>query len=198
MSEPVDRLRVSDRERLATVRALRDQARNGRLSDATFVRRMMTALDARRRNELDRLVADLPSRSPIRRLHRRLSAFVGRVAARITTARSGPRVTELAYPRVPGRYVIGRAYDADLHVDVAAVSRRHAILTYVDNVWMINDLGSRNGTWLNGWRLPDAAVLLPGDLLEIGGCRFRIVDRPGRVDATPRLRQIAGPAAGQT
>jgi hypothetical protein len=191
-------MRASDRERQATVRALREQVRSGRLSDVTFVRRMMTALDARRRNELDNLVADLPSRSLARILRRRLSAFVDGFAAWGARTRSGPQVAELTYPRVPGYYVIGRAYDVDLHLDFASVSRRHALLAYVDGGWVIADLGSRNGTWLNGWRLPGAAPLLPGDLLDIGGYRFRMVDRLSGLDTTPRLPEIAGPFAGQT
>jgi hypothetical protein len=195
MSEPVDGMRASDRERQATVRALRGELRNGRLSDVTFVRRMMTALDARRRNELDNLVADLPS--PVRRLRRRLRAFLDGLAARGPASRSGPQVTELAYPRVPGQYVIGRADDVDLHLDFASVSRRHALLAYVDSGWMITDLGSRNGTWLNGWRLPGAAPLLPGDLLDIGCCRFLVVDRLSGLDITPRLPEIASPPPGQ-
>jgi len=186
-------MRASDRERQATVRALRNQVRSGRLSDVTFVRRMMTALDARRRNELDNLVADLPSRSPARTLRRRLSAF----AAWGARSRSGPQVIDLMYPRVPGYYVIGRGDDVDLHLDFASVSRRHALLAYVDGGWKIADLGSRNGTWLNGWRLPGAAPLLPGDELDIGGCRFRIVvDRLSGLDTTPSFPEIAGPIAG--
>jgi hypothetical protein len=185
-------MRASDRERQATVRALRDQMRNGRLSDVTFVHRLMSALDARRRNELDNLVADLPSRSPVRALRRRLS---GLVAWR--RSRSGPQVAELRYPRVPGYYVIGRADDVDFHLDFTAVSRRHALLAHVDGGWVIADLGSRNGTWLNGWRLPGAAPLLPGDLLDIGGCRFRIVgDRLRGLDPTPSRPSIASPTAG--
>ncbi len=122
------------------------------------------------------------------------SAFVDGFAAWGTRTRSGPQVIELTYPRVRGYYVIGRAYDADLHVDFASVSRRHALLAYVDGGWVIADLGSRNGTWLNGWRLPGAAPLLPGDLLDIGGCRFRIVvDRLSGLDTTPSLPEIARP-----
>jgi hypothetical protein len=153
---------------------------------------MMAALDARRRNELDHLVADLPSRSPVRELRRRLRAFLDGLTAPGTTTWSGPQVADLAYPRVPGQYVIGRAYDADLHLDFATVSRRHALLSYLDNTWTITDLGSRNGTWLNGWRLPAAAPLLPGDLLDIGCCRFRIVDRwEGRAALGPPATGLA-------
>jgi predicted component of type VI protein secretion system len=94
--------------------------------------------------------------------------------------------------------VIGRSDDVDLHLDCASVSRRHALLAYVDGGWMIADLGSRNGTWLNGWRLPGAAPLLPGDLLDIGGCWFRMVDRLSGLDTAPRLPEITSPIAGQT
>lgn len=50
------------------------------------------------------------------------------------------------------------------------VSRRHAIIRYHNGSFIIQDLGSRNGTWLNGHRLPVKAkhLLRPGDRVSFG------------------------------
>ncbi|GBC84420.1 Transcriptional regulatory protein GlrR [bacterium HR11] len=64
--------------------------------------------------------------------------------------------------------VLGRdAVQADYVADDATVSRRHCELTVGrDGVW-VRDLGSKNGTWLNGRRV-QAGILEPGDRLEVG------------------------------
>jgi hypothetical protein len=180
--------RASDRERRATVRALRDQLRDGRLSDVTFVRRLFLALDARRRTDLDRLMADLPPRRPFQRrlapLYGWLAPFYRRTRAALAvltmprlTTRRAPGFCELALPPVPGQYLIGRSEDVDLRLDDISVSRRHALISFVDGGWILTDLGSRNGTWINGWRLPGPAPVSAGDLLDVGSCRFLLVDR---------------------
>jgi hypothetical protein len=188
VGEPGAGLRASDRERRATVRALRDQLRDGRLSDVTFVRRLFLALDARRRTDLDRLMADLPPRRPFQQrlaplygwlapfYRRTKDALAGLATPRLTTRRA-PAFCELALPPVPGQYLIGRSEDVDLRLDDISVSRRHALISFVDGGWILTDLGSRNGTWINGWRLPGPAPVGAGDLLDVGSCRFLLVDR---------------------
>jgi hypothetical protein len=177
-------MRASHRERQETVRALRGQLREGRLSDVTFVRRIVLALDARRRTDLDLLVADLPARTPphrrLVRLYQRLTAHATRLVPWRLTRRSSYEITELALPPVPGEYVIGRSDDVDLRLDDISVSRRHALFAYLGGGWVVTDLGSRNGTWLNGWRLPGPAPVAPGDLLDLGSCRFVLVVKPAR------------------
>jgi hypothetical protein len=181
MNESRADMRASDRERQQTVRALGGQLRDGRLSDVTFVRRLVLALDARRRTELDHLMADLPGRMPVRRrlgsLYQRLMAELDRLIPPWTARPPVPAISELALPPVPGKYVIGRADDVDLCLDDISVSRRHALVAYLDGGWVVTDLGSRNGTWLNGWRLPGPAPIGPGDRLDLGSCRFVVVDK---------------------
>jgi pSer/pThr/pTyr-binding forkhead associated (FHA) protein len=53
------------------------------------------------------------------------------------------------------------------------VSRRHAELRAEDGRWIVRDLGSSNGTWVNGRRVMEAEVR-PGDVLHLGGCRLRL------------------------
>jgi hypothetical protein len=181
MNEPEPEMRVSERERQWTVRALGGQLREGRLSEVTFVRRMFTALDARRRSELAELVSDLPKRRPWHQrllpIYHRLTALIVDVVPRSLSQRRGAAICQLALPPVPGRYVIGRAEDVDLRLDDISVSRRHALMAFVDGRWVLTDLGSRNGTWINGWRLPGPAPVNAGDLLDVGNCRFVVVDR---------------------
>ena len=56
------------------------------------------------------------------------------------------------------------------------VSRRHALVTVFDDGARVNDLGSTNGTWVNGARVsPDPHPLLEGDELRVGGTRLRLL-----------------------
>jgi pSer/pThr/pTyr-binding forkhead associated (FHA) protein len=53
------------------------------------------------------------------------------------------------------------------------VSRRHAELCFAEGRWMLRDLGSSNGTWVNGRRIVEAEVA-PGDDVQLGGCALRL------------------------
>jgi len=52
-----------------------------------------------------------------------------------------------------GRYTIGRDPECDVYLDDPRVSRVHAALRVVDGGWVLEDLSSRNGTWLDGGRV---------------------------------------------
>lgn len=52
------------------------------------------------------------------------------------------------------------------------VSRRHAELRFEDGRWLLRDLGSSNGTYVNGRWVAEAEVR-PGDVIHLGGCRLR-------------------------
>jgi FHA domain len=73
---------------------------------------------------------------------------------------------------------IGRSADCDLVVSDPTVSRRHAQLRPRPQGWELADLGSTNGTRLNGWRLGVAQALRPGDVVTFGGMSFAVVDAP--------------------
>jgi pSer/pThr/pTyr-binding forkhead associated (FHA) protein len=53
-------------------------------------------------------------------------------------------------------------------IDHTSVSRRHARLTVRDTVATIEDLGSRNGTFMNGQRIARATTLCDGDVVALG------------------------------
>lgn len=84
----------------------------------------------------------------------------------------GPRVGD----RLPLRAVstIGRDAGNDVVVNDEAASARHATLSFNDGEWWIEDLGSTNGTLLNGVRVADRERMWYGDELEIGRIALRL------------------------
>lgn len=75
-------------------------------------------------------------------------------------------------PLYTGENVLGRGEDGVTMVDDATVSRRHAcIVVGVDGV-TIEDLGSRNGTWLADRRLTRRAPVCEGDAIRMGSAPF--------------------------
>ena len=73
-----------------------------------------------------------------------------------------------------GDVVIGRAPGSTLQLDDPSVSRRHARIRYDGERWLVADLGSLNGTRLNGWRISEETEIRPGDRLSLGPARFRL------------------------
>ncbi len=71
------------------------------------------------------------------------------------------------------RVLIGRSDDCHFRIPVMSVSRRHCELFIEDGKLRMHDLGSRNGTYLNGIRVQNAN-LRPGDFLRIGPVLFGI------------------------
>jgi hypothetical protein len=72
----------------------------------------------------------------------------------------------------PNRAVVGRSSQADVHLEDPEVSRRHALLwREAGGVW-VTDLGSSNGTRLNGEAVPEVGEVVDGDLLGFGGPSF--------------------------
>ena len=72
----------------------------------------------------------------------------------------------------PNRAVVGRSSQADVRLEEAEVSRRHALLwREAGGIW-VADLGSSNGTRLNGEAFAEVAEVVDGDLLSFGGPSF--------------------------
>jgi DNA-binding NtrC family response regulator len=67
-----------------------------------------------------------------------------------------------------GAIVMGRGTDVELRLDHASVSRRHATIRVDDGVPRIADLGSHNGTRVNGERIAEARALASGDVATVG------------------------------
>lgn len=69
--------------------------------------------------------------------------------------------------------VVGRKEDCDLRLDHKSVSKLHCVIARTDGLLLLRDLGSTNGTRVNGTRVRRAA-LLPNDQLTIAHFKFRI------------------------
>src|SRR6478736_827565 len=69
--------------------------------------------------------------------------------------------------------LVGRKEDCDLRLDHKSVSKMHCIIVKTDGLLLLRDLGSTNGTRVNGTRVRRAA-LLPNDQLAIAHFKFRI------------------------
>ena len=63
--------------------------------------------------------------------------------------------------------VLGRSSQSDIVLAGKFTSRRHALITRTDDGYLIEDLGSHNGTRLNGKRIDGAAVIGDGDVVEV-------------------------------
>ncbi|GAA1957287.1 FhaA domain-containing protein [Agromyces allii] len=89
------------------------------------------------------------------------------------------------HPIIKGRTVIGRGSEADITIDDSGASRRHAEVQWDGSRARVRDLGSTNGTQLNGARVTEA-ILEPDSVITIG--RSRIVFRVLAQAATPAPR----------
>lgn len=183
--------RASHAEREDAVAELRERFVAGQLSQDTFVIRMEAALAATDRGQLAALFADLPAprrpRGPARReltaraAHgmRVLLAQLRRAAPSPRWPGGGRRPAGLSFPAgSQPRFVIGRDPGCDLVVADISVSRRHAGLDRCADGWRLTDLGSTNGTRLNGWRVRGPVPVGPGDRVSFGAVTF--VLQPGR------------------
>jgi LysM repeat protein len=81
--------------------------------------------------------------------------------------RRGPQPNR-PFPLDKDVITIGRSPDNDIFVDDAEVSRHHARLTRQGNNWVLEDLGSRNGTFVNGQRISGPVMLTPGAQVDFG------------------------------
>ena len=71
--------------------------------------------------------------------------------------------------------LIGRAIDNTLILNDNTVSGYHARLSFQNNQWWLEDLGSRNGTFLNELPVTEPLVITYGDVLGFGHTRLRLV-----------------------
>ena len=87
------------------------------------------------------------------------------------------------YPLSKARTVIGRGSEADITVDDTGTSRKHVEVLWDGKRGQVNDLGSTNGTRLNGQPLTQAP-LPPDSVIEIGRTRivFRVIAQAAGVD----------------
>jgi pSer/pThr/pTyr-binding forkhead associated (FHA) protein len=120
---------------------------------------------------------------------------------RAVTTRSGPKKSKAflmvatgegagtVFPLLDGPVIVGRSPDADVHINEVAMSTEHARLEPTDAGFTLCDLGSTNGTYVNGQRLVGTVVLVSGDSVRMGSTTFTFVTREAGVPkGTVKLR----------
>ncbi|HZC29400.1 MAG TPA: DUF1707 and FHA domain-containing protein [Gaiellaceae bacterium] len=164
---------MSAAERERVIRRLRTSCEHDRLSLDTFADRVELAYSATHRGQLAELVADLPDHGRAARAVLGAVTAVSRWTAELEAAWRHARLRRLALP-FDGTVVLGRARDCDCILGDPTVSRRHALLRRHGGRWSLSDLGSLNGTWVNGRRAVGEVEVRPGDEVSFGDATFRL------------------------
>jgi pSer/pThr/pTyr-binding forkhead associated (FHA) protein len=87
-------------------------------------------------------------------------------------------------PLPAGKFLIGREEDCHLRPNSDLVSRHHCVFTADGLSLRLRDLGSTNGTYVNGERIRGAILLNDGDMVSIGKLEFTVVLRDPTVEDT--------------
>lgn len=101
-----------------------------------------------------------------------LSVYLARHHAAIVVLAGPRRGSELPLHRP--RVVIGRAMEADLVFQDETVSREHAAIAFRGGSFVVEDLGSSNGTWVNGEQVAVQA-LRHGDRIKLGHLELQVL-----------------------
>jgi len=96
------------------------------------------------------------------------------VGAWVITVTQGPSALMGVTVPVNGPVVIGRSPGADIVIGDDFVSGKHARVSPAGDGAVLEDLGSTNGTVLNGQRLSVPTQLRPGDAIDIGSVRLKV------------------------
>src|SRR3954447_26163495 len=80
--------------------------------------------------------------------------------------------------------LVGRKEDCDVRLDHKSISKLHCVIVKTDGLLLLRDLGSTNGTRVNGQRVRRAA-LLPNDQLQIASVRFSVQFGPDEPSPAP-------------
>ncbi len=83
----------------------------------------------------------------------------------------------LEFEIVPPRAVLGRHPECNIILDVGAISRQHAQISLMGDDYFVEDLHSRNGTFVNGQEIKEPRKLITGDKVKICDLLFSFVDR---------------------
>src|SRR4051794_23079494 len=99
-------------------------------------------------------------------------------------------------------YSIGRAEDNTVRLTERNISRRHARLTKPGDQWLLLDLASYNGCYVNGQRVSDKHEIVHGDLVQLGDYRLQVLgdsivdpvtfDKAVTMPAAPRSQALLG------
>lgn len=93
-------------------------------------------------------------------------------------------------PLYKAELLVGRRPSCDICLDFNNVSGKHCMLRLFNQVWHVKDLGSTNGTTLNGAALSSEHTVMPDDEIGIGNHLFTIDYEPGAPTAIVNKGQI--------
>lgn len=84
---------------------------------------------------------------------------------------------------------IGRDPDCEVHIDSLGVSRRHATIHWTGDRFVLSDLASFNGTFVNNQRI-EAHALKNGDAITMGDCQLRFLYSSKALPSEDALRLV--------
>lgn len=105
------------------------------------------------------------------------------------TMQAGPNPGKV-FPLDKAEISIGRDENRDIFILDSGVSRKHARLTMQGNVYTLEDLGSTNGTFVNGQRLTAPKVLQPNDVILLGD-KVRLLIELKQYDPEATVQAVA-------
>jgi pSer/pThr/pTyr-binding forkhead associated (FHA) protein len=109
----------------------------------------------------------------------------------------GREVVSLDAPESEGGgfadFIVGRSPEVWLTLEDRNVSKLHAKFSPVAGRWAIEDLGSRNGTWVNGDRIVQMRIFRHGDQIQLGSTTLLFRDPSSNVDSTTTPKRAAPP-----
>ena len=130
----------------------------------------------------------------VRTMHRFGYRFIADVLEVVDSLVSGEPVTKYwlvwetkQVPLSEGENIVGRGVDASVWIDASGVSRHHARIVVREGAAILEDLGSKNGTYVAGHRVTTPHRLADGDQVRLGSVviTFRIPQAPGPTETAP-------------
>lgn len=76
--------------------------------------------------------------------------------------------------------IIGSGMDSDVRIEDDSISESHAVIKEIDGMYMLSDLGTRTGTWVNG-KLQSGVVLEEGNIITIGNTKMTFLQTSSKV-----------------
>ncbi len=92
---------------------------------------------------------------------------------RLKVVQGKPRGQFLDFPQ--GEFVFGRGPECHVRPNSELVSRQHCLLRVGNGAALLRDLGSTNGTLVNGCRVITERILVDGDILQVGPLVLQVV-----------------------
>ncbi len=92
-------------------------------------------------------------------------------------------------PLIKNELTVGRRPSCDIRLDYENISGKHCVLRMINGVWNVRDLGSTNGTTVNGSRIATEQSVMPDEEFGIAGHMFTIAYDPAGPEAFLTSRQ---------